>query len=173
MLCALILMADISGAYCSLADIEGLTRPRRGSYSDTSVPTKAQVETFAKDIATIMNQKFRANGIKVPLVGEEMLYTARILNKYGAAYIIEMVLHQTQEPPAGSAYAEVLREQFNSLMESFLREHRLPDDELSTNEDRVVLPSGSQLWTRIQEIWDSSEEDTTLRTPMFTRDKKW
>lgn len=161
-------MADIDGAYCSLEDIEAITLPAR-PYTPESRPTSKQISMHAKYVRRTLDQQFRGKGINLPVVEEEALETVRYINALGTASWIVNTLHHASEPNQ-TQFGQWLTETYNHVLETFLNTAKLKP--VAVNEERPAIPL-DDLESKIADIWDIREVDTTDRGSWFKVSQEW
>jgi len=161
-------MADIDGAYCALADIEAITLPAR-PYTTDSRPTSTQVGTHAKYVRRTLDQQFRGKGIVLPIVEPEALETVRYINALGTASWIVNTLHHASEPNQ-TQFGQWLVTTYNEVLNTFLNTAKLVPS--AVTEERPAMPM-DDLESKIADIWDIDEVDTTSRGAWFKVSQEW
>lgn len=153
-------MAAITGAYCSVEQIQSLNQHR--TYSDTSKPTLAQVKAFATGIANRIDALLAELGYQTPVTDATAKSILSWINAYGAASLAEQA--QVGQGPVRSQHADFLWEKFERDLGAIRRGY-IKLGNASKTPDAIVTRRQQQLSYQFALNDDNEEMD-----PVFTRD---
>lgn len=157
-------MAVATNTYSTAARVQRLIRDlvEGGEFSEATVPTLADIETFLDDTALQLNEAIRSAGYTVPVAstGDDVEANGRLVlaNTFGAcAMALGMFPHEALDPdnPDSKNRMDYFQSVFDKAIED-IREQKLAATRTTDKLGRVF--SGSQ-----------EDADGNEKLPVFTR----
>ena len=149
--------------YCTAAEVTARTGR---TYSTSTVPTTAQVETWVKERARTINSVLKARGYAVPVLVAytESSQVLKALNTLGAAVDADNAISGMDASSGRSK--DWLTEWRDGMKEMKSSSFQLPDAPLAST---TMLPSYAQVPAGQARLDDDGDEED----PIFEMDTKW